>query len=131
MSTGALGRVFEDGEVVVRQGDVGDCMYVIQEGKVGVYLESAEADPVLLAEPGVGEMIGEMAIFERQPRSAPVKAHGQARILTVDKRNFLRRVQEDPSLAFRVLETMSHRIRDLNLEIQRLRAATAELSPRP
>jgi len=130
MSTGALGRVFEDGEVVVRQGDVGDCMYVIQEGKVGVYLESPDADAVLLAEPGVGEMIGEMAIFERQPRSATVKAHGQARILTVDKRNFLRRVQEDPSLAFRVLETMSHRIRDLNLEIQRLRAATAELSPR-
>jgi CRP-like cAMP-binding protein len=127
MSTGALGRVFEDGEVIVRQGDIGDCMYVIQEGKVGVYLET-DGEEVLLAEPGVGEMIGEMAIFERQPRSATVKAHGQTRILTVDKRNFLRRVQEDPSIAFRILETMSHRIRDLNLEIGKLRNAAAEPS---
>ena len=117
--TGALGKVFEDGEIVVRQGEVGDCMYVIQEGTVGVYLER-DGEEILVAEPGSGEMIGEMAIFERQPRSATVRALGQAKILTVDRRNFLRRVQEDPSIAFRVLETLSRRVRELNEEVGRL-----------
>lgn len=120
METGALGRLYEDGEVIVRQGDAGDCMYVIQEGSVGVYLER-DGEEVLLAEPGVGELIGEMAIFERQPRSATVRAHGQARLLTVDKKNLLRRVHEDPSLAFRMVQTLSRRVRELSEEVGRLR----------
>ncbi len=127
MSTGTLGRIFEDGEVVVRQGEVGDSMFVIQEGRVGVYLER-DGEEVLLAEPGAGEIIGEMAIFEHKPRSATVRALGQSRILTIDRKNFMRRVSEDPSLAFRILETMSHRIRDLDDQIAELqgRLATVE-----
>lgn len=124
--SGALGKVFEDGEVVMNQGELGECMYVIQEGKVGVYLER-DGEEILVAEPTSGEMIGEMAIFERQPRSATVRALGQAKILTVDRRNFLRRVQEDPSLAFRILETLSHRVRELNEEVGRLRREEAQL----
>lgn len=119
--TGALGRLYEDGDIVVRQGDIGECMFVIQEGKVGVYMRRDGQD-VLLAEPGEGEVLGEMAIFERQPRSATVKAHGRARILTIDKKSFLRRVHEDPSLAFRMLQTLSHRVRELDEEVARLRA---------
>jgi CRP-like cAMP-binding protein len=41
-------------------------------------------------------------------------------VLTVDKKNFLRRINEDPSLAFRLVESMSRRIRDLSNEIARL-----------
>jgi len=36
MAEGALGKVYQDGDVIIRQGDVGDCMYVIQEGQVEV-----------------------------------------------------------------------------------------------
>lgn len=124
MSTGTLGRTFEDGEIVVRQGEIGDSMFVIQDGRVGVYLER-DGEEVLLAEPGAGEIIGEMAIFEQKPRSATVRALGQARILTIDRRNFMRRVSEDPSLAFRILETMSHRIRDLDEQIAELQGRLA------
>jgi CRP-like cAMP-binding protein len=62
---------------------------------------------------------GEMEIIERQPRSATVRARGQARVLTVDKKSFLRRIHEDPSLAFYMMQTMSHRIRDLSAEVAR------------
>ena len=58
-----------------------------------------------------------MAIFEREPRSATVRVKGQAGVLTLDKRAFLRRVHEDPSLAFRILQRMSSRIRTLNQEL--------------
>jgi CRP-like cAMP-binding protein len=44
-------------------------------------------------------------------------------VLTVDKKNFMRRVHEDPSLAFRLVETMSHRIRELGEEVARLQNA--------
>ena len=120
MSASALGKVYENGEVIVRQGDEGDCMFVIQEGTAEVLLEK-DGQERLLRVAETGELIGEMAIFERQTRSATVRAKGQARVLTIDKKNFLRRISEDPSIAFRVVETMSQRVRELSEEIARLR----------
>jgi CRP-like cAMP-binding protein len=115
----AMGNVYQDGEVIIRQGDVGDCMYVIQEGQVEVVVEQGGQN-VLLAVLEAGQPIGEMAIFERQPRSATVRALGQARVLTVDKRNFLRHMHKDPSLACHMVQTMSHRVRELSAEVARL-----------
>ena len=119
METGELGRVYEDGEVIVRQGDVGDCMYVIQDGEVEIISEENE-DEILIATRSEGDFIGEMAIFDRDVRSATIRAKGKVRILTVDKKNFMRRIHEDPSLAFRIVETMSHRLRELQAEYTRL-----------
>ncbi|MBP1607022.1 MAG: cyclic nucleotide-binding protein [Acidobacteria bacterium] len=118
---GALGRVYEDGEIIVRQGDVGDCLFVIQEGRVEVVVERGGKETIL-RELGAGDMVGEMAIFDRIVRSATVRAKGQARLLTVDKKNFLRRVNEDPSIAFRIVEIMSRRVRDMSQEVVELRS---------
>ena len=124
MTRGALGKVYQDHEAIVRQGDVGDCMFVIQQGSVEVVREEA-GTTTRLTELGPGEIFGEMALCEKAPRSATVRALGEVRALTVDKRTFLRRVQEDPSLAFRVLQALSARIRALDGEVARLRARMA------
>ena len=109
----SLGKVFENGEVIIKQGDKGDCMFVVQEGQVQILREQGGEDvPLRIA--GPGELLGEMAIFEHEVRSATIKAIGSVRVLTVDKKNFLSRITEDPTLAFRLLETMSKRIRELS-----------------
>jgi CRP/FNR family cyclic AMP-dependent transcriptional regulator len=120
MKTSELGKVFADGDVIIRQGDTGDCMYEILDGQVEVFQER-EGKEVRLAVLGKGDFFGEMAIFEREVRSATVRAHGQVRVLTVDKRILLRRISEDPSLALRILERMSHRIRRMDDELVSLR----------
>jgi CRP-like cAMP-binding protein len=61
-----------------------------------------------------------MSILDQEPRSATVRARGPIRVLTLDKRAFLRHIQEDPSLAYRVLQQMSHRIRGLDAEVTRI-----------
>jgi CRP/FNR family transcriptional regulator len=121
MTTGSLGKVYQSGEVIIQQGEVGDCMYVVQEGQVEVILEGEGGQTHRVGVRGEGEFFGEMAIFDRDVRSATVRALGEARILTVDKKNFMRRVHEDPSLAFRLVETMSGRIRELDDEVARLK----------
>ena len=121
MNIGALGRVYKAGEVIFHQGDEGDCMYVIQEGQVEVIVNEDGRD-IQLAVRGPGDFIGEMAIFEKELRSATVRALGEVRILTVDKKNFLRRIHQDPSLAYRVVQAMSSRIRELSLEVVRLKS---------
>ena len=120
METGALGKVYRDGEAIVHQGEAGDCMYVIQTGQVEAILER-EGKEVRLAVLGERDVFGEMALFEREARSATVRALGDVRVLTVDKKTFLRRVHEDPSLAFSILQKMSYRIRVLDAELVRLK----------
>jgi len=116
-----LGKIYKNGEMIVRQGDEGNCMYVVQTGKVEVIKEERDQQ-ISLGVLGKGEFFGEMALFERESRSATVLAQGEARILTIDKRTLLRRIQEDPTLAFQLLEKLSQRIRELNAKL--IRATT-------
>lgn len=116
MKAGELGRKYEDGEVITRQGDLGDCMYVIQSGKAEVLHRRGEKE-FCLAVLGDGDVFGEMALFGGEVRCATVRALGETRVLTVDKKAFLRRVHEDPSLAFSILQKMSRRIAELNAKL--------------
>lgn len=116
MASDILGKVYKDGQIIVQEGSVGDCMYVILEGEVEILVEK-KGKQVSLATLGEKDIFGEMAIAEKEVRSATVRALGDARVLTVDKKTFLRRIHEDPSLALRVVETMSRRIRELDSEL--------------
>lgn len=120
MEEGVLGREYADGEVICRQGEEGDRMFMVEAGRAEVVHEEEGLEAVV-GELGAGDIFGEMAIFERQPRSATVRAKGPARILTLDKRDFLTRVHEDPSTAYRIVEEMSRRIRKLDSELSRLK----------
>jgi CRP/FNR family transcriptional regulator, cyclic AMP receptor protein len=118
MSTGFIGNVYQDGEVIVYQGELGECMYVIQSGKAEV-LEHKCGTEIRLAVLGEGDFFGEMALIDRETRSATVRAKGEVRAITVDRKTFRQRILEDPWLAFRILEKMSRRIRDLDYELAR------------
>jgi CRP-like cAMP-binding protein len=100
-------------------------MYVVQEGQVEIVDEN-NGHAVRLAVREAGDFFGEMAIFEHDVRSATVRALGEARVLTVDDKTFLRRVHEDPSLAYRLVKTLSRRIRDLSTEIAQLKTNSGD-----
>lgn len=123
----ALGRDFHAGETIVRQGEMGDCMYVIQSGQAEV-IQSRDGLEARLAMLGEGDIFGEMAIFQKEARSATVRAITNMRVLTIDKKIFLRRVHEDPSFVFAILQKMSQRIRDLDSELTRIRAKKCEFT---
>ena len=112
----SLGKIYNDGETIIKQGDVGKCMYIIQEGQVEV-LSEISGHEVRLAVLSEGDFIGEMSLFDRDVRSATVRSLGEARILTVDREVFLSHFKYDTTLAFRIVGTMSRRIRNLDDEI--------------
>ncbi len=113
MQAGELGRAYRDGEIIIREGDPGDRMYVIQSGRVAITRRAGDKD-VLITELGKEDVFGEMALFDRTLRSATVRAVGDVRVLSIDKKTFLNRVHADPSLAYRVLQQMSQRIRAMD-----------------
>lgn len=120
--TELLGKIYRPGEIIVHQGETGDCMYVIQDGEVDVLKEQNGVQTVVDTM-HTGDIFGEMAIIDRTVRSSTVRASTAVRILTIDKKTFIRRVQEDPSLALSVLKAMSQRVRNLDLEVAALKQA--------
>jgi CRP-like cAMP-binding protein len=122
MESQTLGKVYQNGEEIIRQGEYGECMYVIQKGRVEIVSNLLEGKEVLIAELGKGDFFGEMALFEKEIRSATVRAKGDVSVITVDKKTLLRRIQQDPTLAFRMLENMSSRIRSLDKKYTKVTA---------
>lgn len=119
MNSQTLGHQYKDGEIIIKQGATGDCLYVVQEGKVEVIDDSGEKE-IKLAVLGESEFFGEMGLFEKTVRSCTVRALGDAKILTIDKKNFYTTIQKDPSLAFKLLEKMSQRLRQTNLKLREI-----------
>jgi CRP-like cAMP-binding protein len=128
MKEGELGRVYRDGEVIFREGEKGEVMYVLQAGKVRIQKDSPSGNLTLCVLEG-GEIFGEMALFDRLPRSATAVASGDARILSVDRKKLFPTISRDPTLLFKILETMSQRIRKLDDQIAKLKEHQSDVAP--
>lgn len=77
----------EPGEVVVREGDTADCLYIIVEGELHV-TQLVDDEEHLLRRLGAGQFFGEIALLERSPRTATVTAHTRATLLSMDESQF-------------------------------------------
>ena len=119
MANSKLGQKFNQGETIIKQGDIGNCLYVIQEGRVEVIKETGRSE-VKVAELGETEFFGEMGLFEKDVRSCTVKALEETRVITVDKRNLYKSIHKDSSLAYRLLEKMSNRLREADKMINKV-----------
>jgi CRP-like cAMP-binding protein len=124
-----LGRTYQPGEHIVSEGEVGDCMFVMQEGTAEV-IRNENGVPTVIDTMVAGDLFGEMAILENTVRSSTVRARDAVRALTIDRRTFLRRIQEDPSLAMRVLDVMCRRVRNLDTTVARLKRELADQAQR-
>ncbi len=107
---GSLGMDYKDGDNIFEENSIGKEMYVILTGKVKV-IKEREGVETTLATLEEGDFFGEMSLFDNNPRSATVKALGKVKLLEINQKNFLKKISRDPSLAFRMLEKMSQRIR--------------------
>lgn len=91
-------RFIPEGTLVMRQGDQGNCAYLIQSGKVVVYSEKNDKK-IQLAELGVGEIFGEMALVFDEPRSASVKATEDTNLIILTRESFKHKLSRtDPTI---------------------------------
>lgn len=125
METGALGKIFQPGEVIFKEGEPGDCMFVIQEGKVEIFLErNGHEIPLKLCREG--DFLGERALFNGGARSVSARSKETSRLLTVDRKNFLRRIKEDPTIAFRLVQILTRQVSELEEDVSVLSRALRE-----
>ena len=94
MKEGELGKTYAGGEIIFREGDKGEMMYVIQAGKVSIVKNTPTGD-LILATLDSGDIFGEMALFDKMPRSATAKASGSARVLSIDRGKLFATISRD------------------------------------
>lgn len=97
---------FADGELLFEQGDEGDSMCLIQAGGARIEVDGQE-----VARVGAGEVIGEMAVIDGQPRSACCVADGATSVVEISAGDFASLVRTHASAAMAVLRTISARLR--------------------
>lgn len=100
---------FEPGEVLFREGEAGEQMYVIQSGAVRIS-KSVHGDEKLLAVLGPGEFFGEMALLNGKPRSATATVVERARCLVIDSRTLEEMVARNAEIALRLIKKLAMRL---------------------
>jgi signal transduction histidine kinase len=99
------------GEWLMREGDVGETLYVVLEGTIEITKRSGGQE-VALALRGAGEVIGEMALLERMPRTASGRAAQDSRLLRIGQDAFKQVLSASPSAALTLLRTATMRLQN-------------------
>jgi len=103
---------FSRSELIARQGEEGDEMYVILEGEIEVSVDSPAGTRQLLARRGPGEVVGEMSIISREPRMASLIAASDLRILRIAQKEFEGILRERPQTGLAVMRVLIKRLKE-------------------
>ena len=100
---------FVAGDLIFREGDPGDVMYVVQEGEVDLFYREQRLETV-----GPGGVFGEMVLIDAVTRSATAIARTNCRVVPLNQTRFKVHVHHTPYFALQVMQVMADRLRRLN-----------------
>ncbi|MDJ0842057.1 MAG: cyclic nucleotide-binding domain-containing protein [Acidobacteriota bacterium] len=118
---------YDKGEAIYRQGEAGNCMFVIKEGQVGLY-KNARGNSEQMGEMGKGDFFGELSILESCPRTETAKALTKCFVVVIHRATFVKMLKSNMEIAIRMLQKLSTKIRLAEEQIDNLlvRLSTAE-----
>ncbi len=105
-------------EIVIREGEPGETLYLIIKGEVSVIKGLGGGNEIELDRIASGDYFGEMALFEDIRRTASIRTESDSRLLTLHKQEFNQIVQEYPQIALEICKVLSLRIRRLHEKIK-------------
>jgi signal transduction histidine kinase len=103
-----------DGEVIFKEGDPGDGLYLVEEGQVRIAAVMGDGTNRPLALVDAGDFFGEMAVLDNQPRSANAVAVGDTIVLFLPRDEVLAFLERSPRAALNLVREFSQRLRDFN-----------------
>ena len=111
-------RLHRKGSTVFLYGETGRDLYVIESGSVKICMTTADGKELTLAILGPGEFFGELALLDGEPRSSDAVIMEDSQLLLLERGEFIKFMEEHPSVAHRVIEVLSRRLRNNNELVQ-------------
>jgi CRP/FNR family transcriptional regulator len=115
----SVSRRFDAGEVVFREGDGGDTCYVVRSGLARAVRQHSDGRSITLAHFGVGDIFGELAMFDEEPRSATVDVIEELEVVAIPGRDMQRLMREYPEIAVKLNAALAQRLRATNERLAR------------
>jgi signal transduction histidine kinase len=129
LAEAAVSWSFPAGFTICNEGEPGDAIYVIVQGRVEVVKRLNDESERTLYSAGPGEIFGEMAILQESVRTATVRTAEPTVVLEIGQDPFLIVLGRSPSLSVRILVRMTNRLRDADRQsIAELREANEQLT---
>ncbi len=97
----------EPGDEIFAEGETGDALYLVLDGKVRVHRQDR-----VIAELGERECFGEMALLDAEPRSATVTALTPAQLLKITREDFEEIMSEKPEIGMGIIKVLTRRLRN-------------------
>jgi len=119
-------RRFTPGQTLMRQGETSQTMYVILSGAVRVDRSLPDERSVNLAELGPGDVVGEMGLLDRAPRSATVTAVEDTETLEIHATLLAVVLIENPAVSAALLRILSRRLRSADELVEEMSRAHTE-----
>jgi CRP-like cAMP-binding protein len=114
---------FDQGHTLFYEGDNGDTMYIIQKGRIRIYMRGKEGEDIILTHYGQNEIFGELSPIDQRPRSASAMAEEDLEVLALDRANFLSFLEERPQIGLAMMRSLSQRLRNTTTFIEEYRPA--------
>ncbi len=118
-------KELKKGDLLFREGDVSDAMYVIKKGRIAITKTKGSGE-IELAELGAGEMLGEMAFFDNKPRSAGARAKQDSVIIALPFTALYAQFKTFPEWLKAMVKNVNGKLRDANAKIKNLERETAQ-----
>ncbi len=104
-------QIYEDGDVVVDEGEAADCAFVIMEGEADIYAKTkGGGDDVVVGTLRANQLLGELGVLTSSPRAATIRARGRLMMLRIDGDMFLKLLAENPPVALDVMRQLSGKL---------------------
>jgi len=123
MASLATTRLYDEGSIIVKQGDTSMALYVVLSGRATIDRESEAGKSVRVDEVEHGGFFGEMGLIEDLPRAATVTAEEPTECALLAKWDFQNELRTDPDIALALLPVLGARIRELDDQLVRLHHA--------
>jgi CRP-like cAMP-binding protein len=104
-------RILSKDEILFKKGDEGNSLFIINSGRVKIVTQDSQDNEVVLNQAGAGEIIGEMALLDYEPRSAGVIALEETTIMELSREDFMEILAAQPELALSVIRGLIARLR--------------------
>jgi signal transduction histidine kinase len=112
-------KTFADSQLIFKEGDPGDGLYVVKAGTVEISAEVRDGHRQVLSALTSGEMFGEMAVLDQQPRSACASARGATSVYFLPREPFHDVIRRFPEAAILMMREITGRLRDFNRQYVR------------
>ncbi|VAW83571.1 cAMP-binding proteins - catabolite gene activator and regulatory subunit of cAMP-dependent protein kinases [hydrothermal vent metagenome] len=116
----AITKNYPKNTILVSEGDETNSLFVIDSGKVKVFLSDHEGKEIVINVHGKGDYFGEIALLDDAPRSASVMTTEPCRVVLILKRDFEECLGQNPSIALCLLKDLTHRLRTLTDNVKSL-----------